>query len=67
MMRWPIALGRFWYDFIVGDSIVLGIGGPGVLAASYALAHSVDQELVQLLLPIAVIATLVVSLVWRTD
>lgn len=67
MMRWPNAFGRFWCDFIVGDSIVLAIGGPGVLTASYALARSIDQLVLQLLLPAAVVATLVASLMWRTD
>ena len=67
MMRWLNAFGRFWYDFIVGDSIVLAIGGPAALAAAYLLARSLDQVLLQLLLPMAVIVTLIASLTWRTD
>ncbi len=67
MMRWPRAFGRFWYDFIVGDSIVLAIGGPGVLAASYELARSIDQAVLQLLLPAAVIVTLAASVLWRAE
>jgi hypothetical protein len=66
-MRWPKVFGRFWYDFIVGDSIVLAIGGPGALTASYALARSIDQAMLQLFLPAAVVATLVASLVWRSE
>jgi hypothetical protein len=49
----------------LGDSVVLAIGGPGVLTASYALARSIDQTVLQLLLPVAVVVTLVASLLWR--
>ncbi len=66
-MRWVIGFGRFWWDFVVGDSIVLAIGGPGVLAVAYLLVRSGDAHMVQFVLPLAVIATLVVSLTWRAD
>ena len=66
MTRWPVAFGRFWWDFIVGDSIVLAIGGPAILVFAYALAHAGDQMLAQVLLPVGVITTLVLSLAWRS-
>jgi hypothetical protein len=66
-MSWASGFGRFWYDFIVGDSIVLAIGGPGVLGVSYLLTGSIDQAMLQVLLPAAVVATLVASLLWRAE
>ena len=35
-MKFLKGFGYFWYDFIVGDSIVLAIGGVGALAPSQA-------------------------------
>jgi hypothetical protein len=65
-MRWVIAFGRFWYDFIVGDSMVLAIGGPAVLGGSYLFVGSVGGHLVQLALPLLVMVTLGSSLVRRS-
>ncbi len=31
-MKYLVGVGRFWYDFIVGDSVVLAIGGVALLA-----------------------------------
>lgn len=64
-MRWVIAFGRFWYDFIVGDSIILAIGGPVALASGYLLVSSANA-LAQLALPLLVLLTLLASLTWRT-
>jgi hypothetical protein len=64
-MRWAIAFGRFWYDFIVGDSIILAIGGPAALASGYLLVSSANG-LVEVALPLVVMLTLLASLAWRS-
>lgn len=61
-MRYVAAFGRFWYDFIVGDSIVLAIGGLGALAAGAFAARSEMGALAEWLLPAVIIVTLTVSL-----
>ena len=61
-MRWVVAFGRFWYDFIVGDSVVLAIGGATVLVLGFLLARVGSPVLAEILLPLIVIATLAVSL-----
>jgi len=57
----------FWYDFIVGDSIILAIGGLAVLGLAYLVSHAGDAAIAQVLLPLTVIVTLVVSLVLRSS
>lgn len=61
-MNWVVAFGRFWYDFIVGDSVVLAIGGVSVLVLGYILSQVGNSLLAQLALPVAVIATIALSL-----
>lgn len=61
-MRWFIAFGRFWYDFIVGDSAVLAVGGVATLGAGFALARFDASVPAQVLLPLAVIGVLALSL-----
>ncbi len=61
-MKWIVGFGRFWYDFIVGDSVVLAIGGVGVLVLGYLLAHAGDSTIAQVLLPLVVIGTITASL-----
>lgn len=56
----PVA--KFWYDFIVGDSVSLAIGGVLVLALTAVLVHTHATAAAQLLAPIAVVGTLGVSL-----
>jgi hypothetical protein len=53
----------FWYDFIVGDSIILAIGGPAVLGLAYLVSQAGDAAIAQVLLPLTVVVTLVASLV----
>ena len=67
MIKLTRSFARFWYDFIVGDSIVLAIGAPAVLGLAYLFSHSGSATAAQVLLPIAVIATLALSLAWRAD
>ncbi len=63
ILRWPIAFARFWWDFIVGDSIILAIGGIAVLAIAFAAAHAGAPRLADVLIPLAVAGTLAASLV----
>ena len=61
-MKWLAMFGRFWYDFIVGDSVALAIGGLAVLAVGALLVQAGARGLAELLLPLIVAATLAASL-----
>lgn len=61
-MRWLVALGRFWYDFIVGDSVVLAIGGVAILVAGFVLARVNASVPAQVALPLGVVGVLALSL-----
>lgn len=56
------AFGLFWYDFLVGDSIVLAIGGVLIVALGYVLVQLDIATVAQIVLPIAAILTIYVSL-----
>ena len=62
-MKYIVGFGAFWYDFIVGDSIVLAIGGVGALALGYLFVAAGAAAAAEFVLPAVVIATLVVSLI----
>jgi hypothetical protein len=61
-MKYIIGFGQFWYDFIVGDSIFLAIGGVLMLILGYALVQADASGVAEVLLPVTVAATLVASL-----
>jgi hypothetical protein len=61
-VKFVLAFGRFWYDFIVGDSVLLAIGGLVVLAAAWVIAQGDIAGLADVVLPLVVVATLWVSL-----
>lgn len=61
-MKYPLAFLLFWWDFIVGDSIVLAVGSVLTLAATFALAHEVSSLAAELVLPAGVLATLGLAL-----
>ena len=61
-MKYVINFGKFWYDFIVGDSAVLAIGGAAVLLVGAALARSGAHAAAEVALPALVIGTLAFSL-----
>jgi hypothetical protein len=61
-MKYVIGFGRFWYDFIVGDSVFLAIGGVAMLALGYALVEAGAASVAEVVLPLVVAATLIVSL-----
>ncbi len=61
-MKYVVGFGRFWYDFIVGDSVVLAIGGVGVLILGFLLARADESVVAEILLPLVVIGTVIASL-----
>jgi hypothetical protein len=63
-MRWLGAFGRFWYDFIVGDSAVLAIGVIVALALTALLVAAGAGMYGPLVLPLLVALTLAISLRW---
>jgi hypothetical protein len=63
-MKYLMNFGRFWYDFIVGDSVALAIGGIAALALTALLVAVAGGALAAWLLPLLVILTLAVSLRW---
>ncbi len=63
-MKFIAAFGAFWYDFLVGDSIVLAIGGVGTLVLGYLVARTAGDALPQVIVPAAVVVTLLASLPW---
>ena len=64
-MKYAIGFARFWYDFIVGDSVMLAIGGAGVLIVGALLVHNGMHTLAEIALPATVVATLTGSLASR--
>lgn len=61
-MKYITGFGRFWWDFIVGDSIFLAIGAPVAFMAAYLVDRSSLSTLAEIALPAIVIGTLLVSL-----
>ncbi|HEY7033041.1 MAG TPA: hypothetical protein VH482_16970 [Thermomicrobiales bacterium] len=60
-MRWVVGFGRFWWDFIVGDSPVLAVGAAAVLVVNALLVATGADEIVQVVLPLTVAVTLAFS------
>jgi hypothetical protein len=63
-VRWAKAFGRFWWDFLVGDTPELFLAVVGILVLTAVLTHQVSTTVAWVLLPILVVAALTVS-VWR--
>ena len=61
-MRYMAAFARFWYDFIVGDSVVLAIGGVGSLILASLCVAAGAAALAEIVLPLVVVATIAFSL-----
>lgn len=61
-MKWLIGFGRFWYDFLVGDSAVLAVGGVAALFVGWLALAAGGPAPAQVLLPLAAVVTLAVSL-----
>ena len=61
-MKYITGFAAFWYDFIVGDSVVLAIGGAAVLVIGALLVHWDMRSIAEVALPAIVVGTLAVSL-----
>ena len=64
-MKYVKGFGAFWWDFIVGDSVVLAIGGVGSLALAYGIVQAGNATLPQFILPIIVFGAIAASLPLR--
>lgn len=63
--RWARAFGHFWWDFLVGDTPELLIGGVACVAVGAVVAHATSgRALAVIVLPVLVVALLATSL-WR--
>ncbi|HLI56966.1 MAG TPA: hypothetical protein VKY26_08000 [Actinomycetota bacterium] len=66
--RWARAFGRFWWDFLVGDTPELFVGALAVLGIVELVAHAGGPHAVAVIvLPLLVAALLAVTLLraWR--
>ena len=61
-MKFVKGFGYFWYDFMVGDSIVLAVGGVGALALTYLVVVAGAAAAAEVVLPVVVIGTIFASL-----
>ena len=61
-MNYIARFGRFWYDFVVGDSVTLAIGAVTALAAGALLVWAGAGTLTEMLVPVAVVIALAISL-----
>jgi hypothetical protein len=59
-MRYVVAIGRFWYEFIVGDDWLVAAGVVVALGATALLAH--HDLSAWWVMPVAVVALLGASL-----
>jgi hypothetical protein len=59
-MKYLVAFGRFWWDFVVGDDWLVAVGLVVALGLTALVAH--DDVSAWWLLPIAVVGLLVVSI-----
>jgi hypothetical protein len=61
-MKYLTGFVRFWYDFIVGDSWLLAVGGATVLALGYLLVSAHADIVAEITLPLVAVGGIVVSL-----
>jgi hypothetical protein len=64
-MKYIVGFGQFWWDFIVGDSAVLAIGGVGVLLLAYLLVEAGSSTAAEVLMPLVVFGAVAASLPLR--
>lgn len=60
-MSWLVGFGRFWWDFIVGDSPVLAAGVVVVLVLNALLVAIGADTFAEAVLPLTVVVTLAFS------
>jgi hypothetical protein len=63
-MRWLKAFGRFWWDFLVGDTPELFVATVLILGITAVLAKAVSTTAAWVAMPIMVTGALAAS-VWR--
>jgi hypothetical protein len=63
-VRWVKAFGRFWWDFLVGDTPELFVATVLIVIITAVLAKTVSTTVAWVTMPILVVAALVAS-VWR--
>ena len=61
-MKYVTGFFQFWYDFIVGDSVLLAIGGAAVLILGYLMVQANLDVMAEILLPLIAIGAVAVSL-----
>jgi len=61
-MKYAKGFVLFWYDFLVGDSVLLAIGGIAIIVAAYLLVQADASTAAEVLLPLLAIGTIVLSL-----
>lgn len=61
-MKYVAAFGLFWWDFIVGDSMILAAGSIIAIVAAWLVAQSSFGAAAEFLLPAGVLLTLVAAL-----
>ena len=61
-MKYVAGFFRFWYDFIVGDSVLLAVGGALVLAVGYLAVQAGLDVAAEIFLPLIAIGAVAVSL-----
>lgn len=61
-MKYVAGFVQFWYDFIVGDSVLLAIGGTSAILLGYLLVQADADTVAQVLLPLVVIGAVAASL-----
>ncbi len=61
-MKYVVNFCMFWWDFIVGDSIALAIGGGIAILAAWGIAHGASSVVAEFTLPAVVLVTLAISL-----
>lgn len=62
-VRWIVAFGRFWVDFLVGDTPELLVGAAVAIAAAAGLAAAGQHGAAAALLVVLVVVVLSLSLV----
>jgi hypothetical protein len=62
-VKYIVGFGTFWYDFIVGDSILLAVGGVGGLTFAYLVVLMGAAAAAGIVLPLVVILFLGLSLI----
>ncbi len=61
-MKYVVGFFQFWYDFIVGDSYLLAVGGLLVLGLGYLLVEAGVDIAAEFVLPITAVGAITVSL-----